>query len=174
MSQIVDLETARLELKAKKGFKKWSNHFEFSFGISTRMDEIPDKALAFLAGGNQKSSIYYYDLIMNIKDLGSGLEFHELDPTDKIAVIDIYLFLLDRARYEHMKRLEWLASYPGEEYPLVELVTNFDDLAPDIKATPAVLNQSHPCYREYNSRNLIGKEEIIRKLIPQALDKIYF
>jgi hypothetical protein len=50
----------------------------------------------------------------------------------------------------------------------------FNDLAPDIQAQPAVLSQSHPRYREYITGNLFGKEEIIRKLIPEALEKITF
>jgi hypothetical protein len=172
MSEIVDIEKARLEIRVKKGFKNWGGQFEYSFGLSTCMEDIPDKALAFLAEGDEKSSFYYYDLIMNLKDLGSGFEFNELEPEDKLTAIDIHLFLLDRARYEYMKRLGWLDCYPGEEYPLVELIANFDDLAPDIQAKPALLSQSHPCYREYISKNLFEKEEIIRKLIPKALNKI--
>lgn len=172
MSEIVDIEKARLELRAKKGFKSWTSQFEYYFGMSTYMKNIPDKALALLAEGNQKSSVYYYDLIMNIKNLGSGFRFNELEPADKMAVINIHLFLLDRARYEYMKRLEWLACYPGEEFPLVELIINFYDLAPDIQAKPAALNKSHPCYMEYISKSLFEKEEIIRKLIPEALTRI--
>lgn len=174
MSEIVDIEKARVELRTKKGFKRWFSLFKCSFGISTRMEDIPDNAIAFLAAGNQKSSFYYYDLIMNVKDLGSGLNFNELEPADKMAVIDIHLFLLDRARYEYMKRLGWLTYYPGEEYPLVELVMAFSDLAPDLLAKPAGLCQSHPCYMDYISKNLFEKEEIIRKLIPEALKKLSF
>ena len=172
MTEIVDIEKARLEMKVKKGFKNWNNKFDCCFGVSTRMGDIPDKALVFLAEGSLKSSFYYYDLIMNLKDLGSGFSFNELEPADKMTGIDIHLFLLDRTRYEYMKRLGWLIYYPGEEHPLVELVMNFNDLAPGIQATPAVLSQSHPNYMEYISKNLFEKEEIIRKLIPEALKKI--
>ena len=174
MSEIVDIEKARLEKKANKGFKTWINRFKCYFGISTRMEDIPDKALAFLAEGNQKSSLHFYDLIMNLKDLGSGFNFNELEPAEKMIVIDIHLFLLDRARYEYMKRLGWLAGYPGEKYPIIELVIHFNDLAPDIQARPPLLSQSHPCYLEYDSKNLFEKEEMIRKLIPEALKKLSF
>ena len=172
MSEIVDIEKARLEIRAKKGFRNWTGRFEYFFGLSTRMKDIPENPLAFLAEGNQESSFYYYDLIMNIKDLGPGFEFDELAPADKLTAIDIHLFLLDRTRYEYMKRLGWLDGYPGEKYTLVELIMNFDDLAPDIQARPALLSRSHPCYREYISKNLFEKEEIIRKLIPEALNNI--
>ena len=172
MSDIVDIEKARIVIRAKKGFKNWGRQFEYSFGLSTCMEDIPDKALAFLAEGNQNSSFYYYDLIMNVKDLGSGFGFNELEPADKLTTIDIHLFLLDRARYEYMKRLGWLDSYPGEEYPLVELIIYFDDLAPDIQAKPAVLSRNHPCYSEYISKNLFEREEIVRRLISEALNRI--
>jgi hypothetical protein len=172
MSEIVDIEKARLEMRAKKGFRNWTNRFDCCFGTSTLMKNIPDRALAFLAEGSPKSSFYYYDLIINLKDMGSGFSFNELEPAEKMAVIDIHLFILDRVRYEYMKRLGWLDYYPGEEYPVVELVINFNDMAPNILAKPAVLSQSHPCYMEYISKNLFEKEEIIRKLIPEALNKI--
>ncbi len=172
MSGVVDLERARQEKKVKKGFKNWTGLFKSRFGISTRMEDIPDKALAFLAEGSRNSSFYYYDLIMSLKDKGSGFGFNELDPSEKLNVIDMHLFLLDRIRYEYMKRLGWLDSYPGEENTLVELVMEFNELAPDIQARPAVLRQDHPRYREYISKNLFEKEELIRKLIPEALKKI--
>ncbi|MGD9159262.1 MAG: hypothetical protein PVG39_12695 [Desulfobacteraceae bacterium] len=172
MSEIVDIEKARLELRTRRGFKNWAGRFECGFGMSTRMEDIPGKALTFLAEGNQKCSFYYYDLIMNLKSMGSGFNFNELEPAHKMVVIDIHLFLLDRARYEYMKRLGWLSYYPGEEFPIVDLVMNFDDLAPDIQARPVILSRSHPFYMEYMSKNLFEREEIIRKLIPEALNRI--
>ena len=173
MSEIVEIEKARLEIRAKKGFKNWISRFGCHFGISTRMEDIPDSALVFLAGGNQKSIELFYDLIMGVKDLGRSISFNELDTADKITVIDTHLFLLDRVRYEYMKRLGWLAGYPGEEYHVVELVINFHDLAPDIQARPPALSRSHPCYNEYRSKNLFEKDELIRGLIPEALNILF-
>ena len=174
MSGVIDLKTAILDKKVKKGFKNWSSLFETGFGKTTRMEDIPDKALAILAEGSGISPFYFYDLIMNLKGLGSGFGFNELGHTDKMTVIDIHLFLLDRVRYEYMKRLGWLSSYPGDENTLVELVIDFNDLAPDILAKPAVLSNSHPCYKEYISKSLFEKEEMIRSLVPKALEKISF
>lgn len=169
MSGVISLERARLERKIRKGFINWNTLFESRFGIATRIKDIPDKALVFLAGGGRESPFYYYDLIMNLKDLGTGFGFDELETIDKMTVIDIHLFLLDRIRYEYMKRLEWLVSYPGEKITMVELIVNFNDLAPGIQAKPAALSRNHPCYGEYISKNLFEKEEVIRKLIPEAL-----
>lgn len=169
MSEVVDLDRARLEKKVKKSYRNWTAKFGDRFGVTTGFCDVPDNILAVLAIGNENSAFYFYDLIMNLEGLGSGFGFNELNPDKKLIVIDRHLFLLDRTRYEYMKRLKWLTSYPGEEYAIVDLIINFDSLAPDIQARPPILSTDHPAYEEYNSMNLIEKEQAIRKLIPEAL-----
>lgn len=169
MPGVVDLEKARLDLKVKKGFRNWVSQFGEEFDASTRFCNIPDEVLKFLARGSGNSPFFFYDLIMNLDDLGSGFGFNELEPEKKLKVIDRHLFLLDRTRYEYMKRLEWLDSYSGEEYPVVELVIRYNELAPNIQAKPSILSRSHPSYKEYEGLNLFEKEQVIRKLIPEAL-----
>lgn len=169
MSGVVDLEKARLEKKVKKAYRNWTAKFGDRFSAATGFCDIPDNILATLAVGNENSSFYFYDLIMNLEDLGSGFGFNELKPDKKLIVIDRHLFLLDRARYEHMKRLRWLISYSGEEYAIVDLIINFDKFAPDIQARPPILSSDHPDYEEYSSMGLFEKEQAIRKLIPEAL-----
>ena len=109
---------------------------------------------------------------MNLEGLGSGFGFNELEPDKKLVVLDRHLLLLDRSRYEYMKRLGWIISYPGEEYTLVELILNFNNLAPDIQAKPPVLSSDHPAYEDYSGLDLNEKEQVIRKLIPEALKLI--
>ncbi len=172
MTEVVNLDDARLELKIKKGFKNWMSRFDGDFGISTRISDFKNRDLAFFADGDKESAFYVYGLIININYSGSGLLFDELAPLDKIAVIDIQLFLLDRIRYEYMKRLGWIDCYPGEEYTLAELILDFNDLAPGIQATPPELSNSHPDYPEYMKKNIYEKEETIRKLVPEALNRV--
>ena len=136
MSQVIDLEESRLLVNARKGFRNWSGFFKEEFGVETRLSKISSKTLSFLAQGREKGTFYIYDLIMNLKGLGSGFEFAELSPKKKMIVIDLYLFLLDRIRFECMKRLAWLKSYPGEQLTLVELIVNFDKLAPSLLVPP--------------------------------------
>jgi len=109
---------------------------------------------------------------MNLKGLGSGFEFEELSPQKKMSVIDQYLFLLDRIRFECMKRMKWLESYPGENFTLVELIVNFDKLAPRLQAEIPELNADYPGYKEYSKMNTFDKEVFVRKLIPQVLEEI--
>jgi len=172
MSQVIDLNESRLHAAAKRGFRNWKAHFKETFGLKTQLSEISLKTLSFLAQGRDKGTFYLYDLIMNIKGLGSGFEFDELSPKKKMSVIDLYLFLLDRIRFECMKRIGLLETYPGEGIPLVELIVNFNTLAPGLQAEIPVLTPDHPGYKEYSEMNTFDKEVFIRKLIPKVLEDI--
>ena len=172
MKRVIDLQEGRLLLAVKRGYRNWISQFEEGFGISTRLCDISLKTLNYLAHGRGREAFYLYDLIMALKNLGSGFEFNELDPEDKMAVIDIHLFLLDRIRFEYMKRLGWLESYPGEEFSLVELITRFDNLAPGLQAQIPALSISHPGYREFSTINSFDREAFVRKLIPALMKEI--
>ena len=111
-------------------------------------------------------------MIMNLRELGSGFEFNELGPDEKVAVIDRHLLVLDRVRFECMKRLGWLETYPGEESTLVELITRFDKLAPALQAKFPLLSKDYPGYEQYCAMNTLDKEAFVRKLIPKALKEI--
>lgn len=172
MTEIVDLEKARLDAAVRRGFRNWKSQFGEDFGTETRLAGISRKTLDQLALGKDKSTFYLFDLIMNLEKLGSGFEFHELHPKDKMAVMDRYLFLLDRIRFDLMKRLGWLEAYPGERHTVVELITDYERLCARYQTEIPALSRSHPDYEEY--RRLTGpeKEDFVRKLIPKALKEI--
>jgi hypothetical protein len=172
MSRIIDLEEGRLRLLSKQGYRNWTAQFKEAFNLETRVSQISLQTLSCLARGKGEGTFYLYDLIMRIQDLGSGFEFDVLKPIRKIAVIDRYLFILDQLRFECMKRLGWIVDYPGEEYTLVEIVTRFDELAPGLKAKSPTLSRSHPDYEQYSAMNALGKETLIRNLIPKTLEEI--
>jgi len=172
MKEVVDLGKARLDLAAKKAYRNWVSKLDESFDAKTRLSHISLKSVVFLAQGKEKSPFYLYDLIMNLLNLGSGFEFEELDSKQKMAVVDRYLFLLDRIRFEYMKRLGWLESYPGEEFTLVDFVIQFEALAPGLQTKTPVLSRNHPDYERFSKMGAFEKEEFIRKLIPKALREI--
>lgn len=172
MSRVINLEEGRLLVAVKKGYRNWESRFKESFGRDTKLSQISSAALSYLAQGKDKGTFYIYDLIMNLQHLGSGFEFNELNPKKKMAIIDQYLFVLDRIRFECMKRLGWLQSYPGEDFPLVELIVNFDKIAPSLQAKIPELDKGHHCYEEYKAMTTNDKEAFIRKLIPKALEEI--
>jgi len=172
MSRIINLEEGRLLIAVKRGYRNWTSRFKETFGLTTRISQLSFETLSCLAGGKDKGSFYIYDLIMSLKDFGSGFEFNELSPKKKMEVIDQYLFILDRLRFECMKRLNWLESYPGEECTLVELITQFEKLAPSLQAEIPILSVDYPDHKKYLEMNIFDREAFVRKLIPKALKQI--
>ncbi len=172
MSQVIDLNESRLLMAAKKAFRNWESQFKEAFGPETRISDLSQNTLAFLAQGRDRGTFYLYDLIMNLRGLGSGFEFETLSPNKKMLVIDQYLFMLDRIRFECMKRMKWLESYPGEDRPLVELIVYFDRLAPGLQAEIPILSPTFSAYSDYLRLSTFDKEVFIRKLIPKALEEI--
>ena len=172
MPEVVDLKKARLVSAARRGFRNWKSKFEETFDSDTRLRHISLSTIAFLALGKNETTFYLYDLIMNVEGLGSGFEFRELDSAKGMAVLDRYLFLLDRIRFETMKRLGWLEDYPGEDLSLVELIVQFDELAPSLQARPPGLSRQHPAYDDFRQMTTREREEFVRKLIPEAVKKM--
>ena len=169
MTEVVNIETARLGLAVKRGYRNWRSQFQEDFGLETKLSDISGRTLALLAEGKDQSTFYIFDLIMNLKKLGSGFEFTDLNAKQKMALMDRYLFLLDRVRFETMKRLGWLEEYPGEEFSIVELIIHYERLAPRLEAKVPQLSRDHAAYQEFRDMNAFEREELIRKLIPKAL-----
>jgi hypothetical protein len=172
MTGIVDIKEVRLNIAVRRGYRNWKSQFHEDFDRNTRLCDISTKTLAQLAQGKDRSTFYLFDVIMNLKSLGSGFEFSELKPQEKMAVMDQYLFLLDRIRFEYMKRLGWLEAYPGQEFALVDLVLRFEELAPRFQTATPVLSRDHAAYPEFRDMSAFEREELIRKLIPKALKEI--
>lgn len=172
MSQVIEMEQGRLQMAVKRGYRNWKGQFREDFDEHTRFSDLSQETLAYLAQGKEKGTFYLYDLIMNLTWMGSGFEFNELSSKDKMTVIDQYLFLLDRIRFECMKRMGWLESYPGEDFTLVELITRFEELAPGLQAKVPVLSPHHPGYEEYAGMSTLDQEAFVRKLIPRAVSEI--
>ncbi len=172
MAEVIYIEDVRFLKKVKKGFKNWRTRFKRNFGPETKFSDLPTSVLSFLAKGKGESVYYIYDLIMGIRDLGSGMEFPRLTPPEKMFVIDQYLFLLDQFRFECMKRLDWIESYPAESYPIAVLVRDFERIFPFLQAKAPVLKPDFPGYKKYQVLSEFDKETFIRRLIPKALERI--
>lgn len=166
------MKQGRLLLLVKRGFRNWISRFEEQFDINTTLADISIKTLSFLAQAQEKETFYLYDLIMSLKEWGSGFEFHEVEPIKKMAVIDQYLLLLDQIRFECMRRLGWLESYPGQNISLVDMIVQFEDIGPRLQARTPVLSKGHPRYEEYLALNTFDRESFVRKLIPQLLKEL--
>jgi hypothetical protein len=172
MTDIIDLQQRRTVRDAKRAFRNWKNRFKEDFGVDTTLSGISMPTLSFLARGRDDSTFYLYDLIMNLRGMGSGFEFNVLTPEEKMHVTDQYLFLLDQFRYECMRRIRWVQNCPAEEFTLVELIEGFDSIAPAVQAKIPSLVDSHPRYGEFMELRAIEKESFIRGLIPAALKEL--
>ena len=172
MTQVISLEEGKAQLLTKKAFRNWKSRFKEDFTPETCLGHISLETLSFLAQGKDKSTFYLYDLILGLNHLGSGFEFNEMSPKNKMRVIDQYLFLLDRIRYEGMKRLGWLADYPGEEIPLVEMITRFETLAPNLQAQIPMMSPGFAGSKEFFSVSTYEKEGVVRKLIPRLMKEL--
>lgn len=169
MTRVIDFEEERRLITAKRAYRNWVNRFHEDFGPQTRLRDISMETLSFLAQGKESSAFYLYDLIMESRNMGSGFEFNDLHPKQKMLVIDQYLFLLDRIRFECMKRLGWLQTYPGEGFSLVALVMQYDEVAPGLQANIPQLSEDHPDYDRFSTISTYDKEGFVRKLIPKLM-----
>lgn len=170
MTEVVDLDRARHEAAVRRGYRNWRSRFHEKFGEATRTGDLSDATLRFLSQGSEEAAFYLYDLIMCVLQLGSGFEIRALSPEDRLRVMDRYLFLLDRLRFEVMRRLGWVDAFPGEDDSLVELVRRYDTLAPALQAAVPELSRDHPDYETYRTVSAFEKESFIRKMIPAALE----
>ena len=80
MTEVIELEKAKLDMAVRRGYRNWKSQFQEDFGPDTRLSDVSIKTLTMLAQGKDKSTFYLFDLVMNLRSLGSGFEFSELDP----------------------------------------------------------------------------------------------
>lgn len=172
MGKVVDIEKRKSANRIKKAFRNWVSGFKEDFSEDTRICDLSYSTLSYLARAKDDAPFYMYDLIMNLLDMGSGFEFYELSRDKKLFVMDCYLYLLDRIRFELMKRLGWIEEYPGEDMTIVQLITIFKGMETTVYSTLPVLSREHPDYQRFLRMNEFEKEEFIRRLIPRALKKI--
>ncbi|MBT3256634.1 MAG: hypothetical protein HN366_09295 [Deltaproteobacteria bacterium] len=172
MTQVISLKKGKTRILAKKAFRNWKSRFKEDFSPETCLTHVSLETLSFLAQGKDKGTFYLYDLIMGLHHLGSGFEFNELSPRNKMRVIDQYLFLLDRIRFEGMRRLGWVTHYPGEEIPMVEMITRFETLAPNLQGQIPMMDRNFAGSKEFFSVTTFEKEGVVRKLIPRLIKEL--
>ncbi len=170
MTKVVDLQTYRTRSLEQRGFGPWLKRFGESFDSTTRMVDLSDSTLYYLAQPGESSSVAYYELIMGILDLGVAQKFHYLDNRDQMRVVDIHLFLADQMRFEMMRRLKWIRTFEGEKYCLLDMVQEFEKLKTKCREFPPVLAESNPDYAAYKQLTIVDKEVFIRRMLQQALD----
>ena len=170
MTKVVDLEKYRIKSVEQRGFGPWQKRFGETFDSATRLEDLSDKTLYYLAQPGEPSSVAYYEVIMGVLGLGPAIKFHYLDNREQMLVVDLHLFLADQVRFEMMRRLNWVTGFEGIRYSILEMVHEFSKVKENCRANPPELAGSSSDYTEYNQLTTIDKEVFIRRMLQEALD----
>ncbi len=170
MSQLFDLTAYRSKVVEQRAFVSWQKRFGESYGAATRLADLSDRTIYFLAKPGEETALAYYELTMGILGMGEAPKFYYLDDKDQLMVMDIHLFLIDQVRFELMRRLGWLTTFPGENYTLLEMVQSFETIKAEVRQKPVELSGSQPEYDAYNKLTNADKQVFIRRKIIKALE----
>lgn len=171
MTDVLDFHKQRRHLIAKRAFHAWSCLFPETFDENTSLKDLSDTTLAALIAGSDESSMVLYEFIMGVRGMGRGPRFYFLEPDAKIQIMDITLFLLDRLRFEAMRRLGWVEEDLGFDVPLLDLIELFQDRFSAVRHSTPLLSKAHGGYLEYTKLCEGDKSAFVRRLIPEALEE---
>ena len=170
MTKVVNIQSYRTKVLQQRAFGQWEKRFKESYNLQTRLSDLSDKTLYFLAQPGEDSSTAFYELIMGILDLGPAIKFNYLPNKEQMRVVDIHLFLADQVRFEVMRRLKWLVKFPCEKCNLIEMVQDIDKIKPESKESPPELSASHPDNVSYQQLSVGDKEVFIRRMLRDAIE----
>ena len=170
MAKVVDLQIYRTRAIEQRGFGPWQKRFNETFDSETRLQDISDTTLYFLAQPGELSSVAYYEVIMGVLGLGPAVKFHYLGNSDQMKVVDLHLFLADQVRFEMMRRLKWITGFEGLKYSILDIVQEFNRIKEISRLNPPVLSGSNSNYAEYNDLAPGDKEVFIRRMLQEALE----
>ncbi len=169
MVKIIDLEKFRAQKAEEHGFSLWKKRFGETFHSKTRFSDLSNQTLLFLSTPGEDNIQAFNEVIFETLDLGNQKRLDMLDSEQKMEVLDIQLFLADRARFEIMSRLDWLQSYPEEQQPIKSLLLDFDQYRYKSFKNPPLLSPDHSEFEHFQKLINREKEVFIRKLFTNAL-----
>jgi hypothetical protein len=172
MADIIDLERFRSKIAADQGFRTWLGRFQEQFGPDTRLQDLSPSTLLYLATPGEENLYVLFDLIMGAKGLGGSLRFRldNLDTDTKMKIMDCAFALVDRVRFEVMRRLRWVKVVPEGDLPIIALLErSWRPGAKIIKEVPT-LAPEHPEFPAYNRLSPMDRVVFLRRLIPQAVE----
>lgn len=170
MTKIVDLQSVREKALEQRSFGPWQKRFGETYGIACRVADLSDKTVFQLAQPGEQSSIAFYELILGALDWGPAAKFYYLANDEQMRVVDIHLLLADQVRFELMRRLGWLKSFPGAGLTLIELVQQAERVKPQLRASPPELSESHPEAGTYQRLAAGDRAVFVRRLLREALE----
>lgn len=172
MAEVIDLERFRAKIAADQGFRTWLARFQEQFGPETRLKDLSPTTLLYLASPGEENLYVLFDLVMGAKGLGGSLRFRleELEHETRLKIMDTAFALMDRIRFELMRRLGWVEEVPGGEEPIIHLLEQAWRRETDFAREVPRLAKGHVDYAAYARLNPLDRAVFIRRLIPQAVE----
>ncbi|MDY6836487.1 MAG: hypothetical protein SWH78_00805 [Thermodesulfobacteriota bacterium] len=170
MPKVIDLQDYRTKSAGDRGFEPWCKRFGESYGAETRLSDLSDRTLYFLAQPGEETAMAFYELIMGILGLGAAPKFYYLPNEEQMTVMDIHLFLADQVRLEMMHRLEWLTGFSGMTYSILDMVHDAQRIKMECKEKAPTLSQTDPDLQAYEKLVTADKHAFVRRRLRQALE----
>jgi hypothetical protein len=171
VAEIIDLERFRSKIAADQGFRSWLARFQEQFDPDTRLQDISPSTLLYLATPGEENLYVFFDLVMGARGLGGSVRFRldDLDNDMKMKIMDTAFALVDRVRFEVMRRLGWVESMAEAEVPIIELVRRAWRLGAGFGQEAPALLPEHPDYPAYAPLSPMDRSVWVRRLIPRAV-----
>jgi hypothetical protein len=171
MAEIIDLERFRAKIAADQGFRSWLDRFKEQFGPDTRLQDLSPSTLLYLATPGEENLYVLFDLVMGARGLGGSVRFRldDLDNDTKMKIIDSAFALVDRVRFEVMRRLGWVTTVPEAEVPIIRLVEQAWRQGASFGQEAPALAAEHPEFPAYARLNAMDRVVFLRRLIPRAV-----
>ena len=171
MAEVINLARFRSKVAADQGFRSWLARFQEQFGPDTRLQDLSPSTLLYLATPGEENLFVFFDLVMGAQGLGGSVRFRldDLDNDIKMKIMDTAFALVDRVRFEVMRRLQWVAAAPSAEAPIIEMVRQAWRLGAGFGQESPVLVPEHPDYPAYARLNPMDRAVFLRRLIPRAV-----
>jgi len=162
VAEVVDLDRFRRKLAADKGFRTWLKRFQDQFGPDTRLEDLAPETLLYLATPGEENLYVFFDLVMGAMGLGGAVRFRldHLESATKLRIMDAAFALVDRTRFEIMRRLGWVEEIPGQQA--------WEKGSAFAREVPR-LAPGHPDYQAYQKLRPVDQGTVIRRLIPRAV-----
>jgi len=171
VAEIINLSHFRSKIAADQGFRSWLARFQEQFGPDTRFQDLSSSTLLYLATPGEENLFVFFDLVMGAQGLGGSVRFRldDLDNDTKMKIMDTAFAMVDRVRFEVMRRLQWVAMGPESEVPIIEMVRQAWRLGAESCLAPPVLLPEHPDYPAFARLNPMDRTVFLRRLIPRAV-----
>ena len=170
MAEIISLAEYKAQTAQKAVARYWRSLFKEPFDAQHHLSDIRPKTLCYLAEPGDASTAALYSLIIGFSGFSESTTFESLDSKVQSHILDIHLFLSDQIRFEMMFRMGWLERFVGNQYPLFQMVTEFDRVYPICQEQPPSLAKDHPDYPVFNELFERDQQVFIRRMMVSALE----